>query len=244
MKRDVEQAEDAGGGWVPIVMHHVCDGCDELSIEPATLEDFLDWLAARDGVSVETIHDVMGGPLLPGVPGPPASVPVAADGNLLQNTSLALDANDDGVPDCWERASTGSNAATYTLVAGSGPGSGGRAQRIDMTSYTSGARRLQSQQDLGSCAPSVTPGHTYTMTARYVATARPRFSVSYRTPEGGWLFLAQSGLFPIASASASATASYTTPPLPAGATALSVGLQLEGLGELTTDAYDLRDASP
>lgn len=42
----VTQAE-AGGGWVHIVMHHVCDGCDTYSVSKDTLGAFLDWLAPR-----------------------------------------------------------------------------------------------------------------------------------------------------------------------------------------------------
>src|SRR5262249_43123176 len=32
MQQYVINAENAGGGWVPIVMHHVCNGCDTFSI--------------------------------------------------------------------------------------------------------------------------------------------------------------------------------------------------------------------
>src|SRR5262249_44760342 len=69
----VLQAEQHGGGWVPLVFHHVCDGCSSLSVTPANLEAFLDWLAARsaNGTVVETIGEVIGGPLQPGVDGPP-----------------------------------------------------------------------------------------------------------------------------------------------------------------------------
>jgi peptidoglycan/xylan/chitin deacetylase (PgdA/CDA1 family) len=58
----VTEAEGRGG-WVPLVFHHVCDGCDPLSIAPATMEAFLDWLAARRdaGTIVETVGDVMAG---------------------------------------------------------------------------------------------------------------------------------------------------------------------------------------
>ncbi len=66
----VQQAEVNGGGWVPVVMHHVCDGCDVDSLTAATLGWFLDWLAAREDVVVETVGAVMGGPERPGVPGP------------------------------------------------------------------------------------------------------------------------------------------------------------------------------
>ena len=43
----VTNAEQHGGGWVPLVFHHVCDGCDSLSITPANLDAFMTWLAAR-----------------------------------------------------------------------------------------------------------------------------------------------------------------------------------------------------
>ena len=235
----VTQAEDNGGGWVPIVMHHVCDGCDPLSVSPATLAAFLDWLAARAdaGTVVRTVHEVMGGPVLPGVPGPPPSVPATA-GNLLQNPSLESDTNGDGVPECWQRGGSGTNTATYTLTGTAADGA--VAQRIDVTSFSSGARRLVSRQDLGSCAPAVIAGHAYTMAAQYLATSPPRFTVYYRTSSGGWVYFTQSPTFPVTASYARAT--FTTPPLPAGATAISIGLSLYDVGSLTMDAYELRDA--
>jgi peptidoglycan/xylan/chitin deacetylase (PgdA/CDA1 family) len=60
----VTRAEAAGGGWVTLVMHHVCDGCDPTngySISPALLSAFLDWLAPRSssGTRVRTVRDVV-----------------------------------------------------------------------------------------------------------------------------------------------------------------------------------------
>jgi hypothetical protein len=110
---------------------------------------------------------------------------------------------------------------------------------MTVTSFTSGARRLVSQQDLGGCAPPATPGHRYTMSARYISNARPIFSVYYRTSSGGWVWFAQSA--PLASASSYTRATFTTPALPSGATAISIGLSLVSVGTLTTDAYELFD---
>lgn len=47
MEAAVTRAEGAGGGWVVLVFHLVCDGCGPLSTSPATLSAFADWLAAR-----------------------------------------------------------------------------------------------------------------------------------------------------------------------------------------------------
>jgi peptidoglycan/xylan/chitin deacetylase (PgdA/CDA1 family) len=58
----VSRAETGGGGWVPIVLHHVCDACDPdgYSISPAVFNAFLDWLRPRSstGTYVRTMRDV------------------------------------------------------------------------------------------------------------------------------------------------------------------------------------------
>ena len=64
----VVAAEPAG--WVPIVFHHVCDGCSTIGIAPAVLADFLDRLEAR-GTQVLTVDEVIGGDMQPAVPASP-----------------------------------------------------------------------------------------------------------------------------------------------------------------------------
>ena len=63
----VVNAEQAGGGWVPFVMHHVCEGCAVNSISTGTLTSFTDWLAARANVGtvVETVAQVLNGNTTP-----------------------------------------------------------------------------------------------------------------------------------------------------------------------------------
>jgi peptidoglycan/xylan/chitin deacetylase (PgdA/CDA1 family) len=59
----VTRAEANGGGWVPLVFHHVCDGCDPdgYSVSPAVLSALLDWLEPRaaSGTYVRTIRDII-----------------------------------------------------------------------------------------------------------------------------------------------------------------------------------------
>ena len=241
LKGYVTQAENNGGGWVPLVFHHVCDNCDSLRVSPSTLAAFLDWLEPRQalGTYVGTVDEVIGGAVRPGVPGPPVNPPPPPTGNMLINPSLEADTNSDQIPDCWQRGGTGTNSATYTLTNNAYDGA--RAQRIDMTSFTSGARRIVSRQDTGTCAPAITPGRQYTMTARYIANTGPMFSVYYRNASGGWVWFAQSSRF--ATSSTYALASYTTPPMPADATGISVGLSIVGVGSLTMDAFTLVDAA-
>lgn len=238
LQRYVTQAEQNGGGWVPIVIHHVCNGCSTSSITPSTLTAFMDWLRARGPTTqVGTVQEVIGGTLQPGVAGPSTGSTPPSGANLLRNASLEADSNGDQVPDCWQRGGFGTNSASYSLVGNAFDGS--VAQRITMTSFTSGARRLLSQQDLGTCAPSVVPGHRYRVSAYYITDASPIFSVYYRTSSGGWVWFAQSSSLP--RTTSYTRASYTTPPMPSTATAISVGLSLVGLGTLTEDAYELVD---
>ena len=239
MQAYVTQAESNGGGWVPLVFHHVCDGCGATNaITPAQLGEFLDWLAARaPTTTVQTVESVMEGELQPGVLGPEA--PEAAGGaNLFANPSLELDENDDGLADCWQRGGFGDNAFTWSETEDAHSGSA--AQAIEITRWTSGARRLISRQDLGACAPEGRPGHSYVASAFYKSNGPTRFTAYYRNALGGWIWWAQSGLLPLSDGYV--TASWTTPALPSGASAISVGLSLYGIGTLVMDDYAIHDS--
>jgi endoglucanase len=63
----VTAAQSNGGGWVQLVFHHLCDGCDAYSISPTTFTALLDWLRDADGVVVRTTNDVIGGAVQPPV---------------------------------------------------------------------------------------------------------------------------------------------------------------------------------
>jgi uncharacterized repeat protein (TIGR01451 family) len=57
----VIQAETHGGGWVPIVLHDMCNQCADSSVSVATFNSFLDWLQPRagNGTIVKRTRDVM-----------------------------------------------------------------------------------------------------------------------------------------------------------------------------------------
>jgi len=68
LQRRVTTVEHLGGGWVPIVLHRICSvPCGSYGFDPATLQQFLDWLAARRaaGTVVRTVREVVGGPVAP-----------------------------------------------------------------------------------------------------------------------------------------------------------------------------------
>ena len=231
----ITQADAHGGGWVPLVFHHVCDGCNVNSISPAVLAELLDWLAAR-GTPVKTVHEVIGGGVQPAIAGPPLPPP-STTGNLLVNASLEADVDGDLVPDCWQRGGTGTNSATFSPATAAHDGFA--AQQIDVTSFSSGARRLVSKQDLGTCAPGVQAGHLYKVSAWYRADVPPRFTIYTRSAAGAWTYFTQSPLLPVSAVYV--PGSFAIPVLPAGATAISVGLSLYSTGSLAMDAFELID---
>ncbi len=57
----VTQAENNGGGWVPVVFHDICNACDDASVSQSVFQAFLDWLQPRaaNGTIVKTMREVM-----------------------------------------------------------------------------------------------------------------------------------------------------------------------------------------
>ncbi|HVK66863.1 MAG TPA: DUF2127 domain-containing protein [Polyangium sp.] len=64
VERWIRRVERDGGGWAQIVLHDICDGCNEYSTPPATVERLLDWLdseRAAGRLDVRTIAEVIRG---------------------------------------------------------------------------------------------------------------------------------------------------------------------------------------
>jgi peptidoglycan/xylan/chitin deacetylase (PgdA/CDA1 family) len=234
LQNSVTQAEANGGGWLALTFHHVCSGsgCNTLSVDPAVLSSFLDWLQAR-ATPVQTVHDVVGGSLQPAVSGPPP----AFDAGVLQNGSLEAPATGD-TPDCWKLGGTGTTTATGQRTSDAHTGSYG--YRIDATSIPAGTdKKLHSTQDLGSCAPSANPGDVYSVSAWYKGNAAVRLVSYYRNSLGGWVFWAQQPAN-LPAASDWAKGSWQLPAVPDGATAISVAMSVRSAGSVTMDDFSLQ----
>ena len=238
MQNYVLQAEQNGGGWVVLVMHHVCRGCDPYSVPPVQLDSFLSWLSARAsrGTSVKTVDQVVGGSLKPGLSGPTPPPPLDTT-NLLRNPSMETINASTGQPTCWQRGGYGTNSYAWSTTSDAQDGV--NAQRVSISSYTDGDRKLISPQDLGSCAPSTAEGHRYQVHGWYKTDGTARLVASYRNAAGGWVFFSQGPL--LTPGSAYAQADWTTPPMPSGSTGLSVGFSLRSTGFLTADDMQLND---
>ncbi|MCB1026812.1 MAG: polysaccharide deacetylase family protein, partial [Microthrixaceae bacterium] len=230
MKGWVTAAENAeSGGVVPLVLHHICNGCDTYSVSQSILEDFLDWLVAR-GTPVRTMNDALA---LPPPPPPTGS-------NLLVNPGFETDANGDLVPDCWERHTYGTLSATGTRVT---PGlTGNAAERITVTGHTSGDRKFVQQRDNNNCVTPATPGDRFDMTANHQTTpgASARLVAYRRTNTGNWLWWTQHS--PLPTGTTTTTTTWNLPEVPADTTAISVGVSLRSPGTITADDLTLTRA--
>ncbi|WP_425863754.1 S-layer homology domain-containing protein [Arthrobacter sp. TWP1-1] len=248
----VTNANANGGGWVQYTFHHIGDGidpgsgvADPLTVSTALFQEFSTWLAGQvtaGTVVVKTVKGVIGGTTKPLLAGPAAPAATTL-GNLIQNPSMETPGpNDSPYPNCWAPGSYGANTPVYTAVS---PGHGGTAtaaRQIGLSNYVSGDAKFLQQMDLGQCAPSATPGKTYLAKAWYKASGLTQFEAYYRTGLGNWVYWTASPMF-AASSTEWAQASWISEPVPAGATAISIGLNILANGTLITDDYELYDTA-
>ncbi|GGK22315.1 hypothetical protein GCM10010124_13490 [Pilimelia terevasa] len=241
LKSYVTNAEQDGGGWVQLVLHHVCANVcgGTYTISPTLFGQFLDWLNARkgSGTVVRTVDEVVGGNAQPGVNGP--KLPTQP-GNLVVNPSLeAVGAV--STPSCFQKGGFGTNSVVWSRVTGGHTGS--YAQQVQVTSYTSGDRKLITHQAEAACAPEVTPGRTYRAQVWHKGSWGPTTSVRmvlyYKDAEGAWKYWRTGPVR--ADGQTWSMAELVSPAVPAGATALSFGLALTGLGTVITDDYHLAE---
>ena len=245
LKFQVTQASANGGGWVIYTMHSMGTEANSLSVDPALYSQFLDWLGSRSDVQVRTVGDLMGQGLVSGTTAatspqrPPVLTPVA-----MSNADLELDADRNGVSDCWLRGSSGTNTAAWTRT--SDAHSGTAAEQVTISSITTGDRKIVPKLDTGTaaggCAPSVNDTHAYRISSWYRSTSAVNFVVYVRDAAGTWKYWRTGPSTPAASSYSLAT--WDTPLVPAGTNAISFGLALSTLGTLTTDDYAVASIAP
>jgi peptidoglycan/xylan/chitin deacetylase (PgdA/CDA1 family) len=236
LQRSVTDAEEAGGGWVVIVMHHVCDGCSELAVSPALLDDFLGWLEPRaaQGTVVATVDQIMGGEPAAAVAGPAPTRPLSPEQLLANGTLESWPSEIDQPAECWL---FGGNGEGQVWSRSDDAASGAFAQHV-LVSDREGNARLLSQQDMGTCATPAGGGQSFRFTARYKGTAHALPVAYYRNRLGNWVSWSHAPSF-IEPTDDWTEASWTPPPLPSDATAVSFGMSLLTEGEGWLDDFAL-----
>lgn len=241
LQKSVTQAEAKNNGsWVQLTFHHICTGsattCPVPNINPTIYNQFVDWLATRKsaGTVVKTVGAVIGGTTKPAVAGPVAAeAPVGT--NAIKNSSLETFNAQIGLPQCYLAGGYGTNTAAFATTTDAHSGSTGL--KVTVSNYASGDAKLVPRLDLGECAPTVTAGETWTLSEWYKSSVVTQFAVYYRTANGSWNYWTSSPWF--AASSSWARATWQTPAIPAGATALSFGLNIFNNGSLTVDDFSM-----
>jgi peptidoglycan/xylan/chitin deacetylase (PgdA/CDA1 family) len=241
LENSVTNAQAAGGGWVQLTFHHIATGTPpSTTISPDLFSQFSSWLAqqqAAGSIAVKTVDQVIGGAVQPAVSGPAAPPPPPAGTNMIQNPGLETLAN--GIPQCWAAGGFGTNTPAFSVVS---PGhTGNNAEQVTLTGYVDGDAKLLPALDLGGCSPAGTPGHTYTLSAWYKSSVITQFELYYRTDTGYWTYWTASPQYLANSNWTQIT--WTTPALPAGASGLSYGLNIQANGTITTDDYSMIDVT-
>lgn len=244
LKFQVTQAASGGGGWIIYTMHSIGNPADAYNIDPSVYDTFLSWLAARSDVQVMTVGDVMGTtwtvPTTTTTTTVPQTPPTAV---AMVNAGLELDADKNGLSDCWLRGYAGTNTATWKRTTSAH--TGGFAEEVTISSFTNGDRKIVPMLDSGTanggCSPSVSGSNSYSLNVWYRSTGVSNMVVFLRDSSGAWRYW-RTG--PIVSPSSTwATTSMTTGALPVGTTAISYGLALEAVGTLATDDYSMTQDS-
>ncbi|MGH9919748.1 MAG: polysaccharide deacetylase family protein, partial [Nitrososphaerales archaeon] len=189
----VTQAQNNGGGWVQLIFHQICNGdcpgeADPVDDDatPATLTTVANWLKGQEANNtvVETVNQVIGGSVQPGVPGP-AAPPAETGPQILQNGNLA-NTTGTNVPDCFQVGGYGTNTANYSWSPVGSSGSGSETAAV--SGYSNGVAGIVTTQDQGTCSPSINPGQSYTVGMTYTSTAPSYLQVWYRNTFGAWLY--------------------------------------------------------
>jgi peptidoglycan/xylan/chitin deacetylase (PgdA/CDA1 family) len=253
LQNQVTSAVNNGGGWVVLTFHHICasigaaDCQADQSITPTVFNQFVSWLktyknTAANKTTVKTVDQAVrqykgaSYPAYKNATSVPSKPVAAAGANALTNPSLETTDAATTFPSCFQAAGWGTNTAAWATTS---PGhTGTKAEKLTVTNYSSGDAKLLPNLDLVTCAPSVTPGKTYNVSAWYQSTAISQFALYYRDASGAWFYWTSS---PWLAATATPTTwtqgTFTTPAVPANATAVTFGLALIANGTLTTDDY-------
>jgi peptidoglycan/xylan/chitin deacetylase (PgdA/CDA1 family) len=241
-------AASAKGIVNPLIAMH-----DTIPANVQAIPQIAQWMQANGYCSTTAVRQDATGGVVP-VP----AQPEPTSGNLVVNPSMETmwaPGNAGGfpqnVPYCWDRAGYGQPGVNASFTPTSDAHTGNVAENITVSGWQTGDSKLvivQRGKGTGtsnSCTPDsvAVTGATYTVWEYYKGswpgygastdTTKVSFALYYRNSSNQWVYWAGS---PIAAPSSSWNlASFTTPPLPAGATAVSFGLAIQGNGTLSVD---------
>ena len=237
MEAELEKRIHLGAGWIPLVFHQVCDSCGDMVIKPADLVELAHWLVAheRDGVTVKTVDEVVGGDYHPVAVGPYDSRPAGqlVNANLEQLTLSDGGMAGDGSPYCWDRVTYGRAQTQWSKVSGAQPGSS--AQQVRVEAIESGDVKLLTRRDLGACSPMVSPDARYSLSSLVHGSGPVQFVVFVADSNGHWRFVENSP--PLETTDNWNRINWSTGPLPSDAHRMAFGIRVTTPGTLAVDDF-------
>jgi hypothetical protein len=180
---------------------------------------------------VLTADQVIGGATKPQVQGPSSELNAA---QLLINPSFE-NRNASSQAACWQISG---GQASWTPSTQSLDGS--QAQAVQLDNLAQGTKpRIIATLDMGFCAPSAQPGQVLQFSGHYRGTAKTIQVAYYRNRLGRWKSWAHGPH--LAASNTWQTSQWQMPPLPADATAVSVGFAVESAGSALFDQFTLSE---
>jgi hypothetical protein len=242
----VDHAASCGGGWLPLVFHHLRQDCSAPDAPASYCFDFgeLDRLAqslaagvrcpAGDGagcyrIQVATVGAVIGS----------SGVAPAPEVPGLRNASLER-TTDTGATECLEL--TG-DSATAAFSRSELAHTGAYSERLELSQGNAGPAEILVQRDFGECSIFVEEGGSYQLSLYYQAdpqAAPPTLSwIAYRlTSDYQWRRWVGGPAFAARSPGTWVRLPFATPPVPANTIAISFGLRQESAGVVYVDDFE------
>lgn len=247
-QKDVETAVGVGAGWTQLTFHGICvreaTTCQEIMVSEQELERLADWLVEQvvaGRVAIRTVGEVINGDPTAPVPSAYLSTGSAGDPNAehaaftpRRSSEPGRRVNDfthqnaQGSPICWNGFAYGDNIANFTITSKTGR-EGQEALRLELTANGPGEAKWLPIMDLGECSLAAEGGQSreITYTARG-GGAQSQPVAFVRDETGRWTYFSAGRFTPLGEEWSEHT--WKTPDLPAGTTALAVGIALQQTG--------------
>lgn len=158
--------------------------------------------------------------------------------NLLTNPGFeSAGTPGSDMPSCWSKSGWGDNDFTFATVADAHTGT--KAMKVSLTRRVDGDRKALVTEST-ACAPAVTPGKQYDLSAWYKSNT-PDVSVTVfrRDTTAGWQYWTDLQNPPVSAGWA--RTEVRTPPVPPNTDKIAWGLSVYGVGTLTSDDYTLEE---
>ncbi|WP_330298269.1 galactose oxidase-like domain-containing protein [Streptomyces sp. NBC_00503] len=141
------------------------------------------------------------------------------------------------MPSCWEKSGWGDNDFSFATVADAH--SGTKAMKVALARRVSGDRKAMVTEN-AACAPTVTPGKQYDLSAWYKSdTPDVSVTVFRHDATAGWQYWTDLANPPVSAAWA--RTQVRTPAVPPGTDKITWGLSVYGVGALTSDDYAVEE---